>query len=130
MPGTALSGKHGTVILVSTGNTELEIGHWTFSSKADIFKYASSKSGGVKLGIAGNSDSSGTIDGKRMIDAPIEDLIQEGDAVTLRLRFSETTYIQVPALIENLDFDVNPDTGDIETFSFGWTSNGGWAFVN
>ena len=128
--GTALSGKNGKLFKGSGTPTEIEIGHWSASCKSDVFKYASSKTAGFKRAVVGNAEMTGQVDGKRLSDVPIETLIQNGTIVLLTLNWTAATKISVQVAIENLDFDVNPETGDIETFSFGFTSDGDWQFTS
>lgn len=125
--GTPLSGNEGKF---KKGSSELEITHWTFSGVSDLHSYVSSKTGPRRRTIPGNELGTGTIEGKRMTDAPIEANFVNGDVVDATMLFGDSAGgIHASVVIGNLDFDVNPDSGELESFSCSFTTDGDWEFI-
>jgi hypothetical protein len=124
--GTPLSGNAGKV---KVNAAYLEITHWTYSGATDIHSYNSSETGGDRVTEKGNGQASGTVEGKRMKTTPIETVLKDGDLVTLLLEFEAGDGITFSARISNLDFDVNVDSGELQTFSFNYLSHGARSFT-
>lgn len=138
--GEPVSGTEGAVMVTATTTQkELEITQWDASGDTDISSYGSSKSGGFKRSVKGNRLATGTVQGKIMVDDIVSNLLDDGDEVALELYVDESdtqspakkTYLDVPnALISNLTFGVNADSGEASTFQFSFTSDGTYTWTH
>lgn len=124
-PGPVQSGRYGSVSVVGTPDTAVEITKWNRQGEVDTDRYATSFTDGNKVSEPGNYMASGTVEGKRRTDSgKIEAILQEGSKVTLKLGFNSTTGITQPATIKNLKFEVDVDGGGMQGYTFDWESNG------
>lgn len=123
--GPVQSGRQGKVTKVGTPDKSVEITKWNRQGEVDTDRYATSESNGFKVSEPGNRTATGTIEGKRRTDADkIEAIFQEGDKVTLKLGFNSTTGILQPATIKNVNYDVDVDSGAIQSYTINWEGNG------
>lgn len=125
------SGKDGKVH--DGGGAIADITRWTFSKSSNNHAYGSSSSGGHKARVAGVKDGNGTIEGKMQAGAlpPVE----EGDSVTLQLyedgnAAGSTPYWSVPAIIGNVEIEVDIDDGAPVSWTAEFETNGAWTGPN
>jgi hypothetical protein len=120
----AYSGKNG---LVKSGSTQLaEITGWKLSTKSNNPAWNSSTSSGSKKRVAGVKDGSGSFDLKVDDSDEIYDTLVEGDSVTLNLYLNATKFFAVPALIDNIDYDVDINDGEVVAATVAFSTNGAW----
>lgn len=113
---SGFSGKNGTA-KQQGGAHVAEMTKWTFTPKVAIPKWASNTTSGVKTGVAGTHDSSGTIEAK--VDDTHKMPFRPGETVNLEMHADQTgaNYIAVTAIIGpelpitcEIDPDGNPLT--------------------
>jgi hypothetical protein len=119
-----ISGVAGSVQIGSSALVECT--GWTFNKKVSVHKYASCATGGFKAAVPGVKDGSGSISGKYDDADPIEDAIDVGDSVTLKLYVDADDFYSVPSVIESLDLTVDIDEGEIVGWEAGFQTNGAW----
>lgn len=121
--GTYQSGKNGVVILAS-GSVELEITSWTRDEEAQSDRFATSKTNGQLTSEPGNNGSTGTIEGKLVDEAgfDIRVLLAVGQKLTAKLGFTDARGLNQPLMIKKINFGVNVDSGEMQTFSMDWES--------
>lgn len=112
------SGKDGTA-KQSGGAHICELTKWNFEPKVAVPKWASNTTSGVKTGVAGTHDSSGTIEAK--VDGTVKMPFRPGSTVELELHADQTgaNYIKVTAIIEGapIDCQIN-ENGDPLTYTY------------
>jgi hypothetical protein len=123
-PGNGISGIHGDVLLGTTPISEIK--KWSWNPKCIIKDYASNKTQGARKRVPGSKDGSGSIDGVWDPWNPICNLIDVGSIVTLTLQHTTGQTWTVPAIIENMKYDVDLDSGDIEGWSADYSICGMW----
>ncbi|MCA9100060.1 MAG: hypothetical protein KDA63_02860 [Planctomycetales bacterium] len=121
-----ISGKNGKV---NDGTSDVaEITGWTLRTESNKLAYASSSSGGYRKRVAGVRDGSGRIEGK--LDATsanaITEVLDVGDALTLKLYVDATHFYSVPAVIDSLDVEVDINTGEPVGWRGEFSANGAW----
>jgi hypothetical protein len=123
--GPTQSGRLGKVYKAGSPDTEIEITKWSRQGEVDTDRFATSMSDGHKQSQPGNKAATGTVEGRRRTDGgKIEAILAEGDQVTLKLGFTSTNGISQPCTIKSLSFEVDADSGAMQSFSFTWESNG------
>jgi len=130
--GPVLTGDEGRLIKeAGATDTEIEIGAWTCTLEAQSDRYASSKSGGYLLTENGNKGATGSFEGKRATDTKVEDEVAPSNTVvTLYLIFTTTgpSGMTMPCKIKTLTFNVNPNTGEVQSYSCTFESHGAYDF--
>ncbi len=130
--GPVITGDEGRLIKEAGGtDTEIEIGSWTATLEAQSDRYASSKSAGFLQTETGNKGATGTFEGKRATDTKIEEACPPGNTVvTLYLIFetSGPTGLTMPCKIKTLTFSINPNTGEVQSYSCTFESHGAYDF--
>lgn len=128
---TTYSGKYAQVDFGSSAYAEAQ--HWTFERTADTQQWGSFGGGGFKDAAAGQRSGRGTVEGKYDFADPLENLVKEGDSVTLKLYLTKTgsgaaadRYWTVPAVITDISEDAEGDAGDPVSFSLSFVTKGGW----
>ena len=123
---SVLTGNTGTVEAGSS--TVLEITKWSFTTKSELTVWASNTSNGHKKRKGGTKDGTGSIEGKYDDSQPVEDILEEGSEVTLTLVRDTGNEITVPAVIEQLEFEVDVDSGAVQSWTASFGSNGAWSY--
>lgn len=127
MSGNALSGKNGNA-KVSGGADLVELTGWTYTPSVAVPKWASNSTSGVKTGLVGTKDSSGTLECK----VPASDAnhlpFRPGSEAVLELHLDQTgfNYVKVTAIIREMPIDtkIDPDGEAIRvSFNFEGISN-------
>lgn len=122
---SAVSGQFGTIHI---GGSELvECVGWTFERSVAEHAYASCSTDGSKKRVAGTKDANGTFQSKYDPDDPLEDHLDEGDAVTLLLYVTATKRYTVPAIILSISMEVDLDEGSIIGYDVSWGLNGAYS---
>ena len=126
---SAQSGKYGQVDFGASAYAEAN--HWTMDRQVDAEQYGAFGGAGWKKGATGNKSATGTVEGKYDFADVLEELVDVGDEVTLKLYLSTTSspiaadnYFTVPAQITKVSYDVDGDSGKVVGFSLDWQSNG------
>lgn len=119
-----VSGKHGTVKIGSSDVRELT--NWSGSFNPNNQAWNSNQTGGAKRRIAGVLDSSGSMAGKFDESDPIWNSFEEGDEVTLHLYVCQNPprYRVQPAVIGEVQYEVDIDDGAIVGWTANWEGNG------
>jgi len=124
----AVSGQYGTVHI---GSSELlEVNFWSMSRKTNVHQYATNNTSGHKKTVAGTKSGSGTIRGVYDPDDPPDDHFVDGDDVTLKLYTTAAKYIEADSTIENLDYEVEIDEGEVVGWEAGFVTDGAWVLTN
>jgi hypothetical protein len=117
-----LSGKNGTLYV---GEDEITpVSNWRLRVTSDNPDYAANDTGGWKKRAAGVKDCSGSFDVK------VEDAgncpVEEGDTVALKLHVDATgeNYYDVPAIIDEIEVNVDINEGRIVAFAIDFSGNG------
>ncbi len=116
-----ISGKNGSVKI---GDAVAEITRWSFAKQAVSSRYASNSSGGFKRTLAGAKSGSGQIEFKFDVDAASP--LVEGASVTLLLYLDATRFYSVPAVLTQVQIDVNIDKGDVVSGAARFETDGAW----
>jgi len=124
--GPVLTGDSGKFEI---GATEIEMGAWTATLEAQSDRYASSKSGGYLMTETGNLGATGSIEGKRATDTKVDTSIPPGTSGTLKLYFTAGSYMTFSAKMKTLTYNVNPNTGEVQSYSATFESHGTVSFV-
>jgi hypothetical protein len=125
-PGDVICGREGTVKI---GATDLpEITKFSFKTEVSTQEYASNKTDGYKRKVCGTKSASGSIEGKWDRNDMITSHFVEGDAVTLLLHLDATKKVSVPSIIKNLNIEVDIDSGNIESWTADYESDGAWTY--
>ena len=129
---TPISGQYGQVDIGSS--TIGEANHWTMEDAVDASQFGTFGGGGYKDGNVGQKFATGTIEGAYDRSNPIEQSVSVGDAATLNLYLSTTTgggqrMRVVPAQITGISFDVDGDTGEKNSWSITFQTDGAWTEV-
>lgn len=127
-PGTPISGNDGSATILGSPNNNFEIGKWTFASKTDLHSYASSKSGRRKITVAGNGMATGNMEGKQRSDDPSYAHVQDGDTLHVQLNFDNDHFIDAHVVVGEVSYDVDTDSGDLETFTCAFTTTGDYSY--
>ena len=119
------SGKDGDV---KSGDTSLaEITNWSWTRQANVSKYGSNSSAGHKKAVAGTKENSGSFDFK--LNTAGSSPLDEGDSVTLQLLTDGTNGWSVPAVVGEVQLDVDIDTGEVVGGSCSFEGNGAYSAV-
>lgn len=106
-----ISGKDGSV---SAGGSDVaEVTAWSLTTKARNPSYASSATGGWRTRRSGVRDAMGVVHFKLDFADPATDLLEEGTAVSLQLNLDATRAFVVPAIIDEIAWEVDVDDGDV-----------------
>lgn len=117
-----VSGQYGTVHVGSSEVTPIDA--WSLSVKSEVGVRGTNSSSGWKVAVAGTKSGSGTIKGPWDPDDPIDDHLDAGSAVALKLYTTATKYLSLNAIIESLDYEVSIDDGEIVNWSASFQANG------
>jgi len=109
-----LSGKSGTV--KEGTNTLAHITRWRLTHRANNSAWASSSTAGYKQRVAGVRDWSGSFAAVYDNATPLPVVV--GNNYTLHLTTDGTDEFTGPAIIDNLEFEVDIDDGKV----IGWTA--------
>lgn len=124
-----ISGQYGSVKIGSS--CVAEANKWTLDKEATLHEFATCKSpaGGGMAVLPGRKKHSGSAEGLFDPDDPIENYLEEGDIVTLKLYVDATHYYQGSAVIEKLTIgDVDIQEGAPVPWSFSFKANGLFVF--
>ena len=116
-----ISGKLGKV---QSGGSDIdEVTKWNLKLTDSAPSYCSSSTGGWKTRRSGVNDGTGTFDAKLNPTASGKPPVGQGSAVTLNLYLNASLFFIVPALISDMDYTTDIDTGEVigYTASFGVT---------
>ena len=128
----AISGKLGTIY---RGQTEIaSVKKWTFAASAEVPKFHTNTSGGVKEAVCGPVDSKGTVE-------IIVDLNEDGsgggppwgpgETVTLSLipnkNSLQSAFITTQAIISTAPLEADIDGGGPQTMVYAFEGTGNWA---
>jgi len=127
----------GTPFTAILGNATLGTGpavhipdvkKWTCNPKAENQAYASSDSAGWKQRVKGILDCSGTIDCLVTDDATLMSIgiIPGAKIPILTLLLNGTVNFVGPAIIDDVSFDINVESGEIEGATITWSGDGEW----
>lgn len=124
----ALSGKDGNVTI--DAGSVADIINWKWDRSSNNPAYASSDTGGTKTRVAGVKDNSGSFDCVAQ-DASDDDLpLAVGTLVTLLLETVSGDVVQaytVPAAIDKVSVEVDPDDGSLVVYKVDFSGNGQWS---
>lgn len=111
-----VSGQYGTAKIGTTVVSEIK--QWSLNKGINIYDAASAETPGTDgyQRVKGRRNHTGSMSGYWDPDGP--PAFDEGDTVALKLYPIAGSYYPVSALIENVNIDVNIETGEPET----WTS--------
>ena len=130
--GTPISGQYGQVDFGSS--VIADANHWTMEDTVDASQFGTFGGGGFKDSNVGQKSATGTIEGVYDRTNPIEQEAVVGASVDLSLYFSTVAgggvrKRVVPAHITGISYDVDGDTGEKNTYSINWQSDGAWTEV-
>lgn len=112
---------------VKVGATTIaEVKNWSFNPKSNNPAYSSNKTGGYKERVAGVKDGSGSLEGVWDPADMFIAVIDVGTEVTLDLFITATQKFVVPAIIDDYDFTVDMDEGEIVGWTANFSTNGAW----
>jgi hypothetical protein len=121
---SAVSGQYGTVQI---GSSEIvECTGWSLNKKASVHTYASCSTGGFKAAVAGTKSCDGSVSGMWDPADQIDDHLEVGSGVSLKLYTTASLFSTVPAVIETLAVEVDLDDGEIVNWEAGFQGNGAW----
>lgn len=122
--GNGISGVNGDCLTAS--GKVLEVCKWSWKPKIEQKEYASNKTGGFKRVILSNKMADGSIDGVWDPWDPITDHMDVGTYVALHLQTVALQYWNINALVTDMDFTVDIESGDVEKWTASLKSNGAW----
>ena len=127
----AISGKLGTV--TTAGGTVVGVKKWTFAGAAEVPKFHTNSSGGVKEAVCGPVDSKGTVE-------IVLDLNEDGsgdgppwgpgETATLTLiadKNNPGTNIVTSAVIASAPLEADIDGGGPQSLVYAFEGSGAWA---
>tara|TARA_Y100000034_G_C6767975_1_gene342464 strand:+ start:310 stop:690 length:381 start_codon:yes stop_codon:yes gene_type:complete len=120
-----ISGNQGYISFASSDIRELT--KWTADKDFGVNTYNSRDSAGWQKTIVGNKKFSGTLEGKIDVDDSIEDDIDTESLVALQLHQNTANYWAGNGRVSNFSITCDPDTGEPQTWSCSWESDGSWA---
>lgn len=109
------SGKSGKVEIGAT-----QVAHitgWTLTETSNNPAYASSETGGAKTRVMGVKDATGSMQGKLDDTTSQDATIKAGSSGTAKLYTDSSKYIEVDIIIDRFEVEVDPDEGEIVSFS-------------
>lgn len=118
----AASGQYGQIL--ADGSSLQECTEWTLTEEIAEHAYASCETSGWRQRVAGTKDVSGTCAGIFDPDDPIHDYVEISDSVTLKLYFTTAKYHSVPAIVNNIETNLNIEEGEIIRWTMNWGGNG------
>ena len=122
--GNGISGVQGDVLIGS--NQVREVKKWSFKPKMTTKDYASNITAGYRKRVSSTKDGTGTLDGVWDPWNPITDVMDIGASVTLKLQHHTNQFWLIPAIINDMSFDVDMDTGDVEAWTASFETDGQW----
>jgi hypothetical protein len=127
MPGgNGISGVRGDAIY-NTGGTQIsEVKKFSWNPSQETKDYASNKTGGAKKRVSSVRDGSGSLDGVWDPWDPITDHMEPGTEVVLKLQHYTNQFWLVPAIIDDMSFECDIETGDVQTWTANFSLNGPW----
>ncbi len=120
----AQSGKNGNV--VSGSDDIAHVTNWTWNPSSNNPDWASSDTSGYKKRVAGIKDGTGTVDFKYDFTDRIHSTLDVGSEVTLKLYLNATDYFSVPAIVDDISYEVNINEGDVVGGTLTFSQNGEW----
>lgn len=90
-----------------------EVTAWSLTTKARNPAYASSATQGWKTRRSGVRDAEGAVRFKLDFADPATALLEEGTTATLQLNLDPTRSFQVPAIIDEIAWEVDVDDGEV-----------------
>lgn len=124
---TAVSGQYGKILIGAS--VLVECTGWELDRSVELFDYASCATAGAKKRVAGVKDASVTLRGVMDPDDRIEDYLDVGDAVTLKLFYTATKHHLVPVVVESINEGVDIEAGDINRWEITASLNGSWTLA-
>lgn len=123
-----ISGNRGKVLLGSCTISELT--DFSFAFDRGLKLYNAYSGFGWQRSVLGNKKVNGTIKGKYDSSDPIDVVLNTDNLVTLQLFFDRDPIEKLygSARLGTIQYEVNLDTGDIETWSCAFESDGPWQF--
>jgi hypothetical protein len=118
------SGTGGDVQIAASSVAEIK--SWAFSRSSNNPAWASNVSAGYKKRVGGVKDATLTFEFVYDFNDPIENLLREGDSVTVVLFADATHSYSVPIIVSSLE--LNTDINDGEPFggTISGETNGAW----
>jgi hypothetical protein len=124
--GNGVSGVRGDALYHPAGDQISEVKKFTFNPSQETKDYASNKTGGAKKRVSATKDASGTLEGVWDPWDPITDHMEPGTEVVLKLQHYTGQFWLVPAIIDDMSFDVDIETGDVQAWTANFSLNGPW----
>jgi hypothetical protein len=117
-----LSGKNGTIYLGADEMTP--VAQWKLVVVSNNPEYVANDTAGWKQRVAGVCDSAGMF--VVMADQAGHCPVSEGDSVTLNLHVdnSGVNYYGVPAIVDNIQVDVDISSGKVVAYVVTFSGNG------
>ena len=124
MAYTNISGKDGKVLMGATviGNCK----KIALSTKSNNPQFAHESSDGYKVSVAGVKSGSLSFDLVLDTQAAAYNLIDVGDAVTLKIYEDDTRFWSIPCRIDDIDENIDIDGGGEVTLGYKASTNGAW----
>lgn len=124
--GNGISGLRGDALYHADGTQISEVKKFSWNPKQETKDYASNKTGGAKKRVSSVKDGSGSIDGVWDAWNPITDHMEPGTEVVLRLLHYTGQYWIVPAIIDDMSFECDIESGDVQSWTANFSLNGPW----
>lgn len=118
----AFSGKDGDVQVGAT--SVAEVTKWSADHKVESDRFGSNTSQGWKKTVTGQEEITGSIEGK--LQSGDAEPFSVGSTVTLTLITGGGLQLAGNAVITNLSYEVDMDTGKAVTFKADFESDGPW----
>lgn len=117
-----ISGKDGTLYL--DGSEITPVTNWTLVKLSENKDYAANDTGGARKRVSGIKDCRGTFEVKAADSQNVP--CEEGDTATLKLHVDESgdNYYEVPAIIDQIEVDVDINRGEIVAYAIAFSGNG------
>ena len=127
-PGGGISGINGDVLIEE--DQLQEVRKWSFKPTQNNPSYGSNRTGGYKKRVPGIKDATGSIGIAYIPGNPVYGVsagqIREGSQPELALYIDDYHYIDAPAIIDSMSFEVDLDEGSIVTCDAEFSANGLW----
>ena len=121
----ALCGKSGYVVIESC--TIKSLTGWSATLNKNVQTYNTYSGSGWQQTCTGNKAFTGTIEGKYTVtDDDIEAQLDTDNLVTLELHFNTGDYWSGEARLGTIEYGVNLETSEPQTWSCSFESDGTW----
>ncbi len=107
-------------------STVMDCTGWSMNRTADLKQYASCSTNGRYAYIPGIISAAGDLRGYTDDENHISEFFDAGDTVLLYLFLSATKFHQVPAVIENVQEDIQIEEAGIVGWTASYKSQGDW----